>query len=168
MPEEIKNRVAASKLVTLDLEDLYPPGERELLDISPWLHEGVILKEKEFRGFVKNHNWHQYQGVYLALYCSTDAILPAWAYLLVTSYASKYAVKTVVGSLELLETLVFSDSIQNFDIEKFKDKPVIIKGCSSLKIPENAYTLLIQKLLPVVKSLLYGEACSTVPLLKNK
>ncbi len=168
MPEEIKNRVAASKLVTLDLEDLYPPGERELLDIAPWLHEGVILKEKEFRGFVKNHNWQQYKSAYLALYCSTDAILPAWAYLLVTSYASKYAKKTVVGSLELLETLVFSDSIQNLEIEKFKDKPVIIKGCSSPKIPKNAYTLLIQKLQPVVKSLLYGEACSTVPLLKNK
>ncbi len=168
MQNEIKNRVASSNLITIDLEELYPSGKRVKLDISPWLVEGVILREKLFREFVKNHNWEQYKDSYLALFCSTQAILPAWAYLLISATASKVAKKVVVGDLELLETLVFSDVIEALDFTQFSGKPVIIKGCSSPKIPQNAYLLLIQKLQAVAKSIMYGEACSTVPLLKNK
>ncbi len=168
MPDEIKNRVAASKLVTLDLEELYPAGKRMRLDIAPWLVDHVILKEKPFREAVKNHNWQQYKDTYLALFCSTEAILPAWTYLLTTTYAAPFAKKVVIGDLIKLETLLFTEIISNLDISPYTNKPVIIKGCSSKKIPENAYVLLVQKLQPVVKSLMYGEACSNVPLLKNK
>ncbi|UCE92747.1 MAG: DUF2480 family protein [Flavobacteriaceae bacterium] len=168
MSGEIVNRVANSKLITIDLEDLYPKGKRVLFDISQWLYEGLILREKDFRESVKGHNWEQYQDSYVALHCSTDAIIPSWAYLLISASLSPYAKKCVVGDLELLENIIFNDIIQNFSVEEFKDRPVIVKGCSDKKIPESAYVELCQKLVPVVRSLMFGEACSSVPLFKKK
>lgn len=168
MEGEIKNRVANSKLVTVDLEDYYPQGERLVLDISPWLYEGIILREKEFRAFIKNHNWEQYQDVYVAIHCSSDAIIPAWAYTLVSVHLSAFAKKSCVGSLVDLETILYTEIISELNLEEVKDKPVIIKGCSNKPVPENAYLLLAQKLLPLAKSVMYGEACSSVPLFKKK
>ncbi len=168
MSKEIVNRVANSQLITIDLEAHYPEGKRALLDIKPWLFQEQILREKEFREFANNHNWSQYQNGYLALNCSSDAIIPSWAYLLLTSLASQYAKKVVVGNLELLESLIFQDVISNFNAVDYQEKPVIIKGCSEKKIPHSAYTLLIQKLQPYCKSIMYGEACSNVPLYKAK
>ena len=168
MPEEIINRVANSKLITLDLEEFYPKGERVLFDITQWLYEGLILKEKDFRNAVSNHNWEQYQNNYVALTCSTDAIIPSWAYLLITTQLASIAKKVVVGNLHDLETSIYQDIVQNIDVSPYKDKPVIVKGCSNKPIPTTAYTLLIQKLQPVAKSIMYGEACSSVPLYKKK
>ena len=168
MSGEIVNRVAKSKLITIDLEDLYPKGERVLLDISQWLYEGLILREKDFRESVKQHNWEQYKNCYVALHCSSDAIIPAWAYLLISASLSTYAKKSVVGDLELLENLLFNDIIHGFSVEEYKDRPVIVKGCSDKQIPESAYVELCQKLVPVVSSLMFGEACSSVPLFKKK
>ncbi len=168
MPEEIKNRVAESKIVTFDLEDYYPNGERVLFDISDWLYEQVILKEKDFREKAKSHNWDQYKDAYVALYCSTDAIIPAWAYMLITTYLSSYAKKVIIGNLKQLETSLYQEIIKNMDLSGLKDLPVIVKGCSHKPVPENAYIFLIQKLQPVAKSIMYGEACSAVPLFKRK
>lgn len=168
MSGEIINRVANSKLKTLDLEDFYPEGERIVLDISDWLFEGFILKEKEFREAVSQHQWDQYLNQYVAITCSTDAIIPSWAYLLISTYLSPYATKFVVGDLDLLENMIFQEIISKISLEPFKDAPVIIKGCSSKKIPETAYTLMCQRLVPVVSSLMFGEACSSVPLFKKK
>ncbi|NNC70996.1 MAG: DUF2480 family protein [Flavobacteriaceae bacterium] len=168
MSEKIINRVAQSHLVTIDLEEFYPEGERILLDISKWLHEGLLLREKDFRTHVENHDWPQYKGKYVALSCSTDAIIPSWAFLLITTYLAKYAKKTVVGDLELLETVIFQEIIENFDTSSFHDKPVIIKGCVHKPIPPTASVQLIDKLLPMAKSIMFGEACSTVPLYKRK
>ncbi|WP_299676001.1 DUF2480 family protein [uncultured Tenacibaculum sp.] len=168
MADEIVNRVANSKLVTFDLEDYYVEGKRVLFDISDWLFEGLLLKEKDFREHVKNHDWSQYNGAYVALYCATDAIIPSWAYLLVSTELNQFAKKVVIGNLELLETVLFSEIINTLSLDTFKDKPVIIKGCSNKPIPESAYPLLISKIQPVAKSIMYGEACSTVPLFKKK
>lgn len=168
MADEIVNRVANSKLVTFDLEDYYVEGERVLFDISDWLFEGLLLKEKDFREHVKNHDWSQYKETYVALYCATDAIIPSWAYLLISTELNQFAKKVVIGNLELLETVIFSEIINTLSLDTFKNKPVIIKGCSSKPIPESAYPLLISKIQPVVKSIMYGEACSTVPLFKKK
>ncbi|SEC53458.1 Protein of unknown function [Tenacibaculum sp. MAR_2009_124] len=168
MADEIINRVANSPLQTIDLEDFYPNGQRIVFDIKDWLFEGLILREKDFRDQVKSHNWEQYQNCYIALTCSTDAIIPSWAYLLLATVLTPYAKKVVVGDLELLETVVFKEIIDNFDIEKLKDKPVIIKGCASKPIPSSAYTFLIQRIQPVAKNIMFGEACSTVPLFKRK
>ncbi|WP_273568838.1 DUF2480 family protein [Maribacter halichondriae] len=168
MQEEIINRVAQSKLITFDLEDYYPEGKRVLLDIKDWLHEGFILKEKEFRAFVLSHDWEQYQNTYVALHCSTDAIVPGWAYMLVTTKLQSYVAKVVQGNLQDLETSVYQSILENLDLSEFKDKMVIIKGCSKKPVPPNAYLLITSRLQPVVKSLMYGEACSSVPLFKNK
>jgi hypothetical protein len=168
MAEEIINRVANSKLITIDLEEYYPDGKRVVIDIKDWLFQEIILKEKDFREHIKNHDWQQYQDCYIALTCSSDAIIPSWAYLLITSNVSNYAKKIVVGSLELLETVIFTDVINKLEVTNFLMKPVIIKGCANKPIPPTAYTLLIQKIQTVTKTILFGEACSTVPLYKAK
>ncbi|MDG1528133.1 MAG: DUF2480 family protein [Polaribacter sp.] len=166
MAEEIINRVTNSKLVTLDLEDFYPEGVRVVFDIKDWLFQEIILKEKDFRAFVNNHNWNQYQGNYVALTCSSEAIIPSWAYLLLATKLSPFVKKIVVGNLETLESLVFEEVINSISLEEYKGKPIIIKGCTNKPIPASAYTLLIQKIQPVAKTIMFGEACSTVPLYK--
>lgn len=167
MEGEIVNRVANSKLVTIDLDSLYPKGERILLDISLWLFQGLIVREKDFRTALKEHDWEQYQDKYIALYCSTDAIIPGWAYLLIASYLQAFAKLIVKGNIETLDTILFTDVINALDSNEYKDKPVIITGCSDNPIPETSYLLLLQKVMPVAKSILYGEACSSVPLFKK-
>lgn len=168
MAEEIVNRVANSKLITFDLEDYYPNGERVLLDISKWLYEGIVLREKEFRAHVKQHDWSQYQDKYIAVNCSTGAIVPAWAYMLISVELQSYSKQTVVGNLEVLETVIYQNIIDGLDISKFIDKPVIIKGCSKKPVPLNAYNMISRKLKPIAKSIMFGEACSNVPLFKRK
>tara|TARA_B100000963_G_scaffold332979_1_gene324958 strand:+ start:421 stop:930 length:510 start_codon:yes stop_codon:yes gene_type:complete len=168
MSDKIINRIAKSKLVNIDLESFYPDGNRVLFDIKDWLFEGIVLKEKEFRKHVANHDWSQYKNCYVALTCSEEAIIPSWAYLLISSELAPFAKKIVVGNLELLETLIFNEIIQNLTIEDFRDKPVIIKGCTEKPVPYAAFSILIQKLVPVAKKIMYGEACSTVPLYKRK
>ncbi len=168
MEKEIINKVANSKLITIDLEDWYIEGTRSIFDISDWLFEGLILREKEFRNHVSQHNWSQYKDHFVALRCSSDAIIPGWAYLLITTAISPYAKKVIVGNLEQLETLLYEAKINSITTNQYIDKPVIIKGCSNKPVPENAYISLLQKIQPVAKSIMYGEACSSVPLYKKK
>jgi uncharacterized protein DUF2480 len=167
LKDNIVNRVSNSKLVTLDLEDLYPEGARISLDISNWLLEGVVLHEKDFREHLSTNDWSQYKNAYVALHCSTDAIIPGWAYILVSLQLSTVAKKVVVGTISDLETLIFSEIITHLDLSAYKDQPVIIKGCGHKPVPENAFILLVQKLRPIAKSIMYGEACSSVPLYKK-
>lgn len=168
MPDEIINRVVNSKLVTINLEDYYPEGKRVLFDIKDWLFEGFVLREKDFRQQVSEYNWSQHQDHYIALTCSTDAIIPAWAFMLLSLHLEPFAKKVVIGNLETLETSIYQDIINTLDVSEFKDKPIIIKGCSKKPVPQNAYIMLANKLKPIVKSVMYGEACSSVPLYKNK
>ena len=168
MEKEIINRVAKSPLLTIDLEDLYPEGERVRLDISPWLLEGIVLKEKDFRAAVDAHNWEQYQDTYVAMHCSTNAIIPAWAFMLVAAHLSPFSKKIIQGNLELLETVLYSDIITQLDTTPFMDKSIIIKGCTSKPIPPSAYSDLVKKIQPLAKKILFGEACSSVPLYKKK
>jgi len=168
MAEEIINKVAQSKLVTFDLEDYYPKGERKVLDLKGWLYEGIILREKEFRTFLAEYDWEQYTDAFVALTCSTDAIVPGWAYMLVTTKLQPYAKKIIQGDLRDLETSLYQTVIAGLDVSMYSDMPVIIKGCSHKPVPPNAYLLLTEKLMPVAKSIMYGEACSSVPLFKRK
>ncbi|XCF06756.1 DUF2480 family protein [Tamlana crocina] len=168
MADEIINRVANSKLVTVNLEDYYPKGQRVLFDIKDWLFEGFVLREKDFRNQVNEHDWSQYQDSYVALTCTSDAIIPGWAYMLISIQLEPYAKKVVIGNLEQLETSIYQDIIQNLDVSEFEGKPLIIKGCSKKPVPENAYIMLATKLKSVAKSIMYGEACSSVPLYKKK
>ena len=168
MSETIVNRVAKSSIITIDLSEVYPKHKKFEIDISKWLYEGFILKEKEFRDSLKNTDWSNYNDSYVALYCSTDAIIPAWAYMLISTYLNPMTHKVIVGREIDLVALLFEDAITKMDISSYKDKPVIVKGCSDVKIPETAYLSLIKKLQPVVKSLMFGEACSAVPLYKPR
>lgn len=167
MADEIINRVANSNLMTIDLENFYPQGTRSIIDIKNWLFQEVVLKETEFREYIKNHDWSAYQDHYVALTCSSDAVIPSWAFMLVAANVAPFTKKLVVGDLKDLETLIFHEIIAQFNVAPYKDKPVIIKGCAHKPIPENAYTELVAKLHPVVKSIMFGEACSTVPLFKK-
>ncbi|RZJ67984.1 MAG: DUF2480 family protein [Flavobacterium sp.] len=166
--EEIVNRVAQSVLEVFDLEDYYPAGRRIELDLSQWLLEGFLLREKDFRESLKNHDWSQYQGAYVAVYCSTDAILPAWASVLVTMHLAPFAKKVVSGKIEDMDTALYEEILSKIDYSVYENKPVIIKGCSKKPVPMGAYVLAAQKLQPVAKSIMYGEACSAVPLYKRK
>ncbi|SFZ89748.1 Protein of unknown function [Flaviramulus basaltis] len=167
MQDEIINRVANSKLVTLNLEDYYPEGRRVLFDIKDWLFEGFVLREKDFRNQVSEYDWSQYKGSYIALTCSSDAIIPGWAFMLLSIQLEPYVKKTIIGNLEALETSIYQDVLNDLDVSTFKDKPIIIKGCSKKPVPQNAYIMLATKLKPVARSIMYGEACSSVPLFKK-
>ena len=167
MAEEIINKVANSVLEVFDLEEYYQYGIRTQIDISQWLYEGVLLKEKDFREALKQHNWSQYQDHLVAIHCATDAIIPAWASILITSHILSFARKIVLGDLSQLETSLYQDILASIDYSMYRDKPVIIKGCSKKPVPEGAYILAIQYLQPVAKSIMYGEACSAVPLFKR-
>jgi hypothetical protein len=167
MQDEIINKVANSALEVFDLEDYYPMGIRTQIDISQWLIEGFLLKEKDFREALKNYDWAQFQNHFVAIHCSTDAIIPAWATILVTTYISTFAKKVVSGNLNDLETALFQEILPTLDYSKYKDKSVILKGCSKKPVPESAYIMAVQKLQPFAKSIMYGEACSAVPLYKK-
>ena len=165
---DIINKVAQSGLVTLDLEELIPVGERTLVDLKPWLFEEIILKEKDFREYVSNHDWSQYQNKFVALTCSADAIIPTWAFMLVAVNLKPFVKKLVFGDLVALETELFSEIISQLDPNNFKDQRVVIKGCSVKQVPVSAYIQLTAFLTPLVKSIMYGEPCSTVPVFKRK
>ena len=166
--ENIINKVAQSGLISFDLGDIYPKGERLVYDIKDNLFHGLILKEKDFREFVKQHDWTQYQGKHVAITCSADAIVPTWAYMLLTNKMAPYAITIVFGSLETLETVIFERAIGSINFEKYKDERVVIKGCGDIDVPVSAYTELTARLTKVAKSIMYGEPCSTVPIYKRK
>ena len=168
MAEEIINRVANSKLKVIDLEDFYPDGKRILFDIKDWLLEGLVLREKEFRTYVAQHDWSQYQDCFVALHCSTDAIVPDWAYMLISIQLHDHSKLSIIGNLEQLESIVYASIISELDLSIYKDVPVIIKGCSHKPVPSNALVLLSQRLKPIAKSIMFGEACSSVPLYKKR
>ena len=167
MSDEIINRVANSKLEVFDLEDYFPEGNYQTIDIKNWLFEGLVLREKEFRSAIESHNWENYKDAYVALYCSTDAIVPSWAYLLIASHLNPYARKVFRGDLEELRSILYSEILKNIDYTPYENKAVIIKGCSRKPVPENAYLWLLEKLQPIAKKIMYGEACSAVPICKK-
>ena len=166
--EDIINRVSNSKLRTFDLEEIYPEGKRVVFDIKDWLFHEIILKEKDFRDSVSKHDWSQYKNSFVAVTCSIDAIIPSWAFMLISSELTPFANKVVIGNLELLETVIYQELISFLDFKDFANKPVIIKGCADKPIPNSAFAFLIAKLQPIAKSIMFGEACSTVPLYKAK
>lgn len=168
MEEEIINKVANSSLEIFDLEEYFPKEKILGIDISQWLEEGYLLKEKEFRNHLKNFDWDPYfnNGVYI--YCSTDAILPAWCYILVSNALIPFAKKIVQGTLKDYLISYYQDQLNLLDYSKFENKAVILKGCSKKEIPNEIYTQAIPLLVKVSKSVMFGEACSAVPIFKRQ
>jgi len=165
--EEIKNKVAESGLVNFDISDLVPKGKRLGIDIKDFLWEGQILREKDFRAKIKNIDTELYKDAYVYIYCSEDVIIPLWAYFLITSKITDQTKKIVFGNREDLEVLLMHNAIKTYDFSELMDKRVLVKGCSDELIPNNAYVELVEQLKPIVKSLMFGEACSNVPIFKN-
>jgi hypothetical protein len=166
--DSIINKVAESGLVTIDLETFHVPGERVLFDIKPWLFEEMMLKELTFRDHIKQHDWSKYNGKHVATTCTADAIIPTWAYMLVATALKPFALTLVFGNLERLEEELFSRKLSSIVPEDYKDQRIVVKGCSKENVPVTAYVMLVDLLHPVVKSILYGEPCSTVPVYKKK
>ena len=167
MDKEIVNKIAKSGIINLDLEDYAPKDIIVELDLKDFLFEGLILKEKHFRESLKDHNWSKYRNNVLALFCSANSIIPMWAYMLVTSYLEKNNLINFYGNKEQVFNLLFLEIIVKIDIQEFKDKRVIVKGCGNLKIHEKIYVAITKKMQPAVKSLMFGEACSSVPIHKK-
>ena len=163
----IINKVQQSGLITIDLEDYYHGGEKVLFDIKDYLYEGIILKEKDFRTFLKEHDWNQYEGKNVAITCSVDAIIPTWAYMLVASKINPVANLAIFGTLKDLHAKIFSEAIAKINMLDYAQSKVVIKGCGKLEVPVSAYVELTNKLLPIVSSIMYGEPCSTVPVYKQ-
>lgn len=165
---KLVNRVAASSLITFKLEEYFPQQDIVTFDIKDYLFKGLMLKEKDFRTDMKSHDWSQYQDKIVLVHCSTDAIVPVWAYMLVTVNATPYAVEVFQGTQSDYYTHHYRRVIEQLDLADFVDQRIVIKGCSDLPVPTAAYVNLTKRLQPVAKSILFGEPCSTVPVYKKK
>ncbi len=168
MADEIVNKVAQSGLVEVNLEEYYVHGERILIDVKENLFQGLILREKDFRDYIKNTNWENYKNKLVAVVCTADAIVPTWAYMLLATALEPQAKKIVFGNLATLETVLFFESLSKINTDNFRYKRIVIKGCGNLPVPESAYVELTRILKPVAKSIMYGEPCSTVPVYKKQ
>lgn len=166
--ENFVNKVAASGLITFNLEDYLNQGERVVYDIKDNLFHGLMLREKDFREFIKAHDWAAYTGKNVAITCSADAIVPTWAYMLLANKMRPYANEVVFGSLETLDAVLFTKALAKIDLNVFAGERVVVKGCADIDLPVAAYVEITNLLTPVVKSIMYGEPCSTVPIYKRK
>jgi hypothetical protein len=168
MQEIIVNKVAESGIITLNLEDYYPKEDIVVFDLKEYLFMGLILKEKDFRAALQEIDWQQYQNKYVAVYCSADAIIPIWAYMLVAVNLQPIAKDVIFGDGQTLIKEAILKKLNNINSEDFRDKRVVVKGCGDVEIPVAAYVEITNKLRPYAKSIMFGEPCSTVPLYKRK
>jgi hypothetical protein len=164
----IVNKVSESGIITIDPADFLPKGERVAIDLKSLLVEEFLLREKDFREYIKNHDWQQYAGKHVAVYCSNDALIPVWAYMLIGSALAPYATTVFQGPPGEMEKHLFEKSLAQLDTNLFRDARVVIKGCGDVEVPASAYMEITRQLRPVVKSIMYGEPCSTVPVYKSK
>ncbi|MEO6219956.1 MAG: DUF2480 family protein [Ginsengibacter sp.] len=167
MEDVIINKVAESGLITLDLEEFYPKGETAVFDLKDYLFMGLILKEKEFREALKNVDWNSYKNKNVCITCTADAIIPIWANMLAAVYLQPVAKEVIYGDEKLLHYTLYLKNLAQIDISQFAGKRVVIKGCGNKVVSELAYVEITKRLLPVVKSIMYGEPCSTVPIYKQ-
>jgi hypothetical protein len=168
MEKEIVNRVSSSQLVTFDLEELYTPGERVLFDLKGLLFQELVLREKDFRDYIKSHDWVQYKNKFVAITCSADAIVPTWAFMLVSVSLQPYAQHIIFGTLKELEQTLFQMELNKVDWNKYNNAKVVIKGCSKVDVPLTAYVEATSHLRSIASSIMFGEPCSTVPIFKKK
>ena len=168
MEDIIVNKVAESGIITIDLEDFYPKEPIIGIDIKDWLFMDMLLKEKPFRASLKNNNWSVYQDRLVAIYCSTDAIIPRWAYMLLATYLAPVAAGIFIGTPDEMAMQLILNQIQVMDPDPYKDKRIILKGCGMKDVNAAVYFAMTNRLLPYVQSIMYGEACSSVPVYKRK
>ncbi len=168
MEDIIVNKVAQSGLKTIDLEDFYPKEDVVEFDLKNYLVMELILKEKDYREALKSIDWSIYQNKNVAITCSADAIIPLWAYMLAVSYLQPYAADVIFGNEKEAFNILFLKNLDKINVKEYEDARIVVKGCGDKKIPETAYVEIAKLLRPVAKSIMYGEACSTVPIFKRK
>ncbi|SDZ77150.1 Protein of unknown function [Arachidicoccus rhizosphaerae] len=168
MEDVIVNKVAESGIITIDLEDFYPKGDIIGIDMKEWLFMEMLLKEKPFRESLKNNDWSVYKGRLVAIYCSTDAIIPRWAYMLLATYLTPIAADVFIGTPDEMAMQITERQVHQLDITPYQDKRVILKGCGKKDVNAAVYFAMTKRLLPHVQSIMYGEACSSVPVYKRK
>lgn len=168
MAEEIVNRVEKSGLIQINLDEFYQPGERAEVDLADFLYEGLVLIEKSFRDQVKEADWAAYNSKFVAVKCSADAIVPLWAFMLIASQLKPHATMVVMGEKEDLEKAIFNEFFTTHDFTQYQDKNVIVKGCGNHPIPKSVFIDFTYRLQSVAKNIMFGEACSAVPLFKRK
>ncbi len=166
--EEIRNKVKESGLIAMDLADYKPKSTIVGIDVADQLWQGMILKEKDFRAWIKSHDWSMYANKAVFVHCSADAIVPTWAYMLIAAELNPICSTFVIGTHQELQKKMIAQSISAIDTSPFIDGRVIIKGCSDIPFPDFAMACMVEKLQPHVKSIMYGEPCSTVPVFKRK
>lgn len=166
--ENIVNKVAQSGLITIDLANYAPKEDIVIYDIKDNLFHGLILKEKDFREFIKNHDWSQYANKHVGIICSTDAIVPTWAYMLLANKLEPHAASVHFGDKETVLNNLFQEALSKIDYEDYADQRVVVKGCGDIYVPESAFVTFTVALSKVAKSIMYGEPCSTVPVYKRK
>lgn len=167
MSNQITNKVANSVLQSIDLEEFYVSGERVSFDIKDQLHQGLILKEKDFRDFIKSNDWSTFEGMHVAIQCSTDAIVPTWAFMLLSAALRPFAKTIIFGSVDELEAQLFKSALDEIDWNIYRDGKVVIKGCSKVNVPVATYVEVTNRLRPIASSIMFGEPCSTVPIFKK-
>ena len=167
MEKKIINRISKSKLVSIDIDEIFKDFEIVTFDLTKYLKNDLVLIEKEFRNEMKNHDWKQYFGKKISINCSNNAIVPDWAFMLVSSYLKTYDIENYIGDEELVKNIVIFKTINDLDLKNFNDRVVVIKGCSKKNIPKYVYSILIEKLQPIAKKIMFGEACSSVPIYKK-
>ena len=168
MAEAIVNKVAQSGLITLDLATLYPKEAVMGFDLKPFLFMEMILKEKDFREQLKLHDWNMFDGAHAAVFCSADAIIPVWAYMLVATYLQPVAVSVRMGTPDEVKTDLLLENVDSMQLDEFADQRIVVKGCGEIPIDDKAYLAVTAKIAPVARSIMYGEPCSTVPIFKRK
>lgn len=168
MNDILENKVTASSLVTINLEDFYDTHERTSFDMKQCLFQGLILREKDFREFIAGHDWETYRDKNVAIYCSADAIVPTWAYMLLANKLQPVAHYVYFGEPQEMEKALMIQALEKLNPQEYNDRRVVVKGCGDINIPVAAYVEITRLLTPHVKSLMYGEPCSTVPVYKKK
>lgn len=169
MAEPIVNKVAESGIVTLDLETYYPAHEKlHLLDLKEFLFMGLILKEKEFREALKQLDLTTFEQALVGVTCSADAIIPKWAYMLISAKINPVAKAVLMADSEdMIRHKYHIIQLQQMDVSVYQDKRMVIKGCGEQPMSSEAYLTITNRLMPVAKSIMYGEPCSTVPVYKR-
>jgi hypothetical protein len=168
MEEILINKVAQSGLITFNLEHYFPEGERKFIDIKEVLFMGLVLKEKDFRQWVKDHDWESYKNSHVAIGCTADAIIPTWAFMLMGSKLSGVAQTVHFGDLESLENQLWCQKLMTIDFNQYQDAKIVVKGCSNKEVGPYPYVFVTEKLVAVAQSVMFGEPCSTVPVFKKK
>ena len=166
--EVIQNKVAESGIQVFNLDDMIPEGAVKEFDLAPFLAGGFVLREKAFRTALKEYDWAQFTEAHVGIFCSTDAIIPTWAFMLVASRLDGIAESVTSARASEIRERRFSAALKAHDWSPYTDRIVVIKGCGTGAVPTSAYVEATAAMQQVARKIMYGEPCSSVPIWRKK